>query len=174
MQFLPDDVLAALPRLRRYARLLVNDPALADVLVEATLASARQTQAKAPSGMTPRLRLLCMLHSVYANQFAPGRPSAPQLSLDAEKLNPLGSSDSAAVASESNAQRAQVLLDQLYRLPTEQREVLILAAVERLSYEDIATLLAVPVATVLARLTRARESLRTGAFDTLMAPKNTG
>jgi RNA polymerase sigma-70 factor (ECF subfamily) len=50
--------------------------------------------------------------------------------------------------------------EQLGRLPTEQREVLLLAAVEELRYEEIAALLAVPIGTVMSRLSRAREKLR--------------
>ena len=49
---------------------------------------------------------------------------------------------------------------QLGRLPAEQREVLILAAVEELKYEEIAQVLDIPVGTVMSRLSRAREKLR--------------
>jgi len=54
---------------------------------------------------------------------------------------------------------------QIGRLPVEQREVLILAAVEELRYDEIARLLGVPVGTVMSRLSRAREKLKrmTGA-----------
>ena len=52
------------------------------------------------------------------------------------------------------------LLQQVGRLPVEQRETLMLAAVEELKYEEIATMLSVPVGTVMSRLSRAREKLR--------------
>jgi RNA polymerase sigma-70 factor (ECF subfamily) len=52
------------------------------------------------------------------------------------------------------------------------REVLILVAVERLSYEETATLLRVPVATVFARLVQAREALRSLEFEPMTAPKS--
>jgi RNA polymerase sigma-70 factor (ECF subfamily) len=45
-------------------------------------------------------------------------------------------------------------------LPADQREVLLLATVEELRYEEIAALLSVPVGTVMSRLSRAREKLR--------------
>jgi RNA polymerase sigma-70 factor (ECF subfamily) len=45
------------------------------------------------------------------------------------------------------------------RLPIEEREVLMLVAVERLSYADIASLLGVPIATVMSTLSRARARL---------------
>ena len=52
------------------------------------------------------------------------------------------------------------ILARLSRLPLEQREVLVLVAVERWGYAEIATMLRVPVGTVLARLNRARETMR--------------
>jgi DNA-directed RNA polymerase specialized sigma subunit, sigma24 homolog len=45
-------------------------------------------------------------------------------------------------------------------LPVEQREVLVLAAVEELRYEEIAAVLSIPVGTVMSRLSRARAKLR--------------
>ncbi len=48
----------------------------------------------------------------------------------------------------------------LYRLPVEQREVLLLVALEELSYRDAAEVLGVPVGTVMSRLARARGQMR--------------
>jgi RNA polymerase sigma-70 factor (ECF subfamily) len=52
------------------------------------------------------------------------------------------------------------VLRALTRLPAEQREVLVLAAVEEMRYEEIAAILSIPVGTVMSRLSRAREKLR--------------
>ena len=46
------------------------------------------------------------------------------------------------------------------RLPTEQREVLLLTAVEELRYEEISAVLAIPIGTVMSRISRARDKLR--------------
>jgi RNA polymerase sigma-70 factor, ECF subfamily len=45
-------------------------------------------------------------------------------------------------------------------LPAEQRSVLLLVAVEDLSYEEAAQVLGVPIGTVMSRLSRGRERLR--------------
>jgi RNA polymerase sigma-70 factor (ECF subfamily) len=45
-------------------------------------------------------------------------------------------------------------------LPDEQREVLLLVALEEMSYADIATTLGIPIGTVMSRLSRGRERLR--------------
>jgi RNA polymerase sigma-70 factor, ECF subfamily len=52
------------------------------------------------------------------------------------------------------------LLRAFAALPEEQRSVLVLIAVEDLSYEDAARVLGVPVGTVMSRLSRGRERLR--------------
>jgi RNA polymerase sigma-70 factor (ECF subfamily) len=46
-------------------------------------------------------------------------------------------------------------------LPEDQRSVLLLVAVEDLSYAEAARVLEVPVGTVMSRLSRARERMRT-------------
>jgi RNA polymerase sigma-70 factor (ECF subfamily) len=148
MLFSPDDLLTALPRLRRYARLLVADVAHADEVVEATLTRARRIERE--SSRTPTtLRLLALLRSVYVEEFAPGTSRGSRSR----------AIDGTACASESSGSGSGDLVAQFFRLPFEQREVLALVAVERMSYEEIAVLLAIPVATVFARLVAARQAL---------------
>jgi RNA polymerase sigma-70 factor (ECF subfamily) len=170
MPFLSSDLLAALPRLRRYARLLIDDPALADDIVKQTLSRARHILNEPPSGMTPAMQLLSVLRSVYADQVAQGRLRGPMSPHDTRELNSQTRTDSLVPAPGSNAVRTEVVLTQLFRLPIEQREVLVLVAIECMSYQDIATLLAVPVATVSARLTQAREALHSVEFKSQAAP----
>ena len=52
------------------------------------------------------------------------------------------------------------VLSKLARLPEDQRAVLLLVAVEDLSYADAAKVLNIPVGTVMSRLSRARERLQ--------------
>jgi RNA polymerase sigma-70 factor, ECF subfamily len=55
---------------------------------------------------------------------------------------------------------ADEMLERLLRLPVEQREMLVLVVLERLSYADIAALLDVPIETVMSRLCCARAGMR--------------
>lgn len=54
-------------------------------------------------------------------------------------------------------------------LPQEMRDVLLLVALDELSYEEAALLLAIPVGTVRSRLSRARSTLRQRLQDANMA-----
>jgi RNA polymerase sigma factor (sigma-70 family) len=45
-------------------------------------------------------------------------------------------------------------------LPPEQKEILLLVALEDMAYADIATTLGIPIGTVMSRLSRGRERLR--------------
>jgi RNA polymerase sigma factor (sigma-70 family) len=48
----------------------------------------------------------------------------------------------------------------LNRLPVEQRTVVLLVSVEDLSYAEAASVLGIPIGTVMSRLARGRERLR--------------
>jgi RNA polymerase sigma-70 factor (ECF subfamily) len=104
------------------------------------------------------------MHNVYVNQLAVTRREAGNVSLDAEGEN----GPAWQVPVHGNQQEHVELLEvlqQVDRLPTDQREVLLLAAVEELRYEEIASVLVIPIGTVMSRLSRAREKLRRMAAE---------
>jgi RNA polymerase sigma-70 factor (ECF subfamily) len=136
------DVVAALPRLRRYARVLIGDWGRADQLVMETLASAWKKQ----STWAPEIDVPTWLFSLMHAAHRRGQRRRGLVRIWA----------SGAVRAGDEQSKRRVL-----RLPLEEREVLMLAAVERLSYQDIATLLDVPMANVVSTLTRARERMIT-------------
>ena len=154
-------LLAELPRLRRYARILTDDPADADRLVEETLSRARQMDGEPLARPTPGTQLLALLRAVNAARSAAGTQSAR---MHAPRIDPRGKAQApGARSAPSRPERGTEMLAQLRELPLEQREILVLVAVERLSYADIAGLLQMPVATVVSRLSQAREALRRSA-----------
>jgi RNA polymerase sigma-70 factor, ECF subfamily len=54
----------------------------------------------------------------------------------------------------------QAVADALERLPVHFREVILLCDLEEMSYQEIAETLAIPIGTVMSRLSRARKSMR--------------
>ena len=153
------DLLAAIPRLRRYARVLTGDATRADDLVQETLARGWEKRRLWAAGTDLRAWLFTIMHNVFVNQRAVAVREAQNVSLDGD-----GESGTAWQLPVRAPQQAHVelieVLRELTRLPPEQREVLVLAAVEELRYEEIAAILSIPVGTVMSRLSRAREKLR--------------
>lgn len=68
-----------------------------------------------------------------------------------------------------DAQAGTAIERGLAALPLELREVLLLVVLERMRYEEAADILEIPVATAVARLTRARDALRTTFNGSLRA-----
>ena len=60
-------------------------------------------------------------------------------------------------ATQSDRLEVNDLAAALARLPEEQRAVLLLVALEEMSYEQIASTLGIPLGTVMSRLSRGRE-----------------
>ena len=154
------EMLAAIPRMRRYARVLAGDSARADDLVQEALARAWEKRRLWRPGTDLRAWLFTILHNVFVNQRASARREASNVSLDAETEGGSGAWQVPVPSTQFARVELAELLQQVGRLPSEQREVLLLAAVEEMKYEEIAATLSVPVGTVMSRLSRAREKLR--------------
>ena len=60
----------------------------------------------------------------------------------------------------AQTQMVRALQQEVAALPAEMREVLLLVALDELSYEDAAVMLSIPVGTVRSRVSRARSTLR--------------
>jgi len=152
------DLLAAIPRLRRYARVLTGDVNRADDLVQDTLARAWEKRRLWTAGTDLRAWLFTIMHNVFVNQRALARRDQMHVSLDD------GEGGEAWQIPVHAGQYTRVELTELVthvgRLPVDQREVLVLAAVEELKYEEIAQVLEIPLGTVMSRLSRARAKLR--------------
>ena len=163
------DLLAAIPRLRRYARVLTGDANRADDLVQDTLARAWEKRRLWAAGSDLRAWLFTIMHNVFVNQRALARRDQMQVSLDAG-----GEGGEAWQIPVRAAQYTRVELAELVqhvgRLPVDQREVLLLAAVEELRYEEIAVALSIPIGTVMSRLSRARSKLRHAFADNATGP----
>ena len=153
------DLVAALPRLRRYARVLTGDSHRADDLVQDTLARAWEKRRLWQAGSDLRAWLFTIMHNVYVNQFSLRQREYAQASLDADE-GPVAGWEIPVRATQSDRVELAEVLDHIGRLPAAQREVLILAAVEELRYEEIGDVLGVPIGTVMSRLSRARDKLR--------------
>jgi len=153
------DLLAAIPRLRRYARVLTGDSARADDLVQETLARGWEKRRLWIAGSDLRAWLFTIMHNVFVNQRAIAMRDAQNVSLD-DDADGGGAWQLPVRASQQAHVELIEVMRELSRLPAEQREVLVLAAVEEMRYEEIAEVLSIPIGTVMSRLSRARAKLR--------------
>lgn len=144
-------VVAYIPRLRRYARALLGDRSAADDLVQDTLERALNKFHLWKRGTDLRAWLFTVMHNIHVNQVR-GRREHLGLEGDALELQVRATHDVSL--------EARDLERMLQRLPVEQREVLLLVVLEELTYEETAAALGIPIGTVMSRLSRARERLR--------------
>jgi len=141
-----------IPRLRRYARALVGDRASADDLVQDTLERAWAKLHLYRRGTDLRAWLFTVMHNVHVNKVRATRVT-DTLEDELPEL--------AQRASQGDTLLLRDLDRAIARLPAEQRAVLLLVTLEEMSYEEVARALGIPTGTVMSRLSRAREKLRT-------------
>jgi RNA polymerase sigma-70 factor, ECF subfamily len=143
-----------IPRLRRYARALTRVSDRADDLVQDTLLRALNKLHLWQPGTDLRAWLFTIMHHQYVNTVR--REARQTATTDIEHI-----SFTLVATTDPTARRQLLELDRaLARLPTEQREVLLLVGFEGMDYDSAAQILGVPIGTVRSRLSRGRERLR--------------
>jgi RNA polymerase sigma factor (sigma-70 family) len=140
-----------IPRLRRYARALVGDRSAADDLVQDTLERAWAKLHLYRRGTDLRAWLFTVMHNVHVNKVRAAR-ATDSLEDDMPELSQR--------AAQGDALLVRDMERSIARLPAEQRAVLLLVTLEEMSYDDVARTLGIPIGTVMSRLSRAREKLR--------------
>lgn len=145
-------IIEHIPRLRRYARALVGDRYAADDLVQDTLERAFVKLHLWRPGSDMRAWLFTIMHNVFVNQT---RSRRPEVDLDIEELPAM-----TVKAIQSERVELADVEKALHNIAPEQREVLLLVAVEQMTYGEAARTLSIPIGTVMSRLSRARERLR--------------
>jgi RNA polymerase sigma-70 factor (ECF subfamily) len=154
MAHIYQDIEAAIPYLRRYARALVREVAAADDLVQECLARALAKQHLWREGTNLRAWLVTILHNLYINEIRRNVRAGTAVELsDAEPLL-------SRPADQEKPLELRDLERALARLPEGQRALIALIALEGMAYQEAATMLGMPVGTVRSRVSRARCALR--------------
>jgi len=151
MSFL-NEVEDAIPALQRYARAMLRDPVRADDLVQDCLEKAlRKGHLWKPSGAV-RSWLFKMMLNINRDQLR-----SPQARARFEAVE-----DMSLAAHDVQAGRTALreTARHMARLPLEQRQVLLLIAVEGFSYAEACKILGIPKGTLMSRLARGRAALR--------------
>ena len=145
-------ILEHIPRLRRYARALLGDRDAADDLVQDTLERAWNKFYLWRPGSDLRAWLFTIMHNVFVNQV---RSKRSEIERTMEELPVV-----AVRATQSDSLEIADVERALRELPDEQREVLLLVAIEEMTYDEVSRALVIPIGTVMSRLSRARERMR--------------
>ena len=153
MDDLAGRIASEIPALRRYARALLRDPVNADDLVQDCLLRAwsKRRLWRRPGNL--RAWLFTILHNLYANQME-SLSRQPRFA-PSEATDRVGEN-----ATQYDHVEATEILTALHSLKEDQRQAILLVAVEGLRYEEAAAILGVPEGTVMSRLSRGRERLR--------------
>lgn len=154
-----DRIAEEIPVLRRFARGLTRDAHAADDLVQDCLERALQRQHMFDGSRNLRTWLFTIMRNLFLNGVRSDRQASHVMDELARGGDAAGQTGHDLAPQHGSVLAGQVLaaIDQLAH---EQREVLLLVAVEGLSYREAAEVTGVPIGTVMSRLARAREQLR--------------
>ena len=147
-----DHLLPWIPRLRRYARALVGNRDDADDLVQDTLERAWVKSGLWHGVADMRAWLFSVMHNLHVDRVR--RPRLQEIAMD-------DSTPEVPVAPTQGERLAVLDLQAaLDLLPIEQKQIVLLVALEDMAYADVAKALGIPIGTVMSRLSRGRERLR--------------
>ena len=157
---MPRDLVALLPRLRRFARGLAGSLDAADDLVQAACERALAHRQQWQAGTRLDSWMYRIVQNLWIDQL---RMNGRWREAGEEALAAIPANDMArAVEARIELAAVRAAID---ALPAEQRAVLVLVTIEGQSYRDTAEILGIPIGTVMSRLARARLALteqRTG------------
>ncbi len=148
----PGQMLGCLPRLHRYARVLRRNREDADDLVQDTLERAWSRIGLWQGVGDMRTWLFSIMHNLHVDALRRGRLDTVDLDDQAPEIP--------VAAAQSERLALRDLCRALAALPSDQRDVLLLVAVDGMAYGEIAQALGIPIGTVMSRLSRGRERLR--------------
>lgn len=148
------DIEALIPNLRRFARVLVRDADHADDVVQDCLERAISREHRFEPGTNLRAWLFTILVNLVRSEARKAKVRGHVVSIeDYQHLMP-------SPGGQDGALRLRDLKRAFAQLPKSFQEVLVIVAIEGLSYEQAAAVLDVPVGTVRSRLSRARTQIK--------------
>jgi len=150
-----DQLIAVLPRLRRFARGLSRSLSDADDLVQAACERALARQHQFQEGTRFDSWMFRIVQTIWIDQVRSRDVRKEEGHIPEEQLG----SDEPVRRVEARVALAEVRRA-VDRLPPDQRAALLLVTVEGLSYKEAAEVVQVPVGTIMSRLARARMALQ--------------
>jgi len=147
-------------RLYRIAFSWCHNAALADDLVQDTLTKAMQKSTQLRDPKAGNAWLFTILSNCYKDYFRRLRETE-----DVDNIDLL--SEITPEYNMSQQETVNTVRGAIAQLSANQRQVVTLVDIEGFSYTEVATILDIPVGTVMSRLCRARKTLRESLLSTL-------
>ena len=155
MNALAPHLTALLPKLWRFSLRLTRHDEDAEDLVQRTCVRALERQHQWRRDTSPLSWLYAILHSIWLNELKSRRLRQVDSLSRGDAEAEVDVVDNTATDPESSLLYRQVVAA-VESLPDAQRVVMLLVAVEGLSYRETSDVLDVPIGTVMSRLSRAR------------------
>jgi RNA polymerase sigma-70 factor (ECF subfamily) len=156
-----------LPRLWAFALRISGDRHDAEDLVQRACVRALERAHQLQHDTSPLSWMFSIVHSTWINELrARSVRKRSSMEWDDDFLENLA--DPVDKGPETQLMHSQII-SAVERLPEAQRVVMLLVAVEGLSYQEAAEVLEVPIGTVMSRLSRARQAV--GALFSTHDPK---
>lgn len=149
------DLVALVPRLRRFAYALAGSTDAGDDLVQAACERALKGAAQFAPGTRMDSWMFRIIQNLWLDDRRRRRVRGPQIDPDSLTLSDEGHG---ARQAEDRATLEKVR-ERVDALPDDLRLVLVLVALEGRSYREAAESLGIPIGTVMSRLSRARAQL---------------
>jgi len=153
-------------RLYNFAHWLTHNRDEAEDLVQETFAKALKGFSSFEQGTNFKAWIFRILRNTFLNSRT-GLKAAmvPLDSQDDDPALPVESETPETILIDRASDR--IMQEAIEELPVAYREVLLLCEVEEMSYAEIAATLAIPMGTVMSRLSRARRALRVAVKEKL-------
>jgi RNA polymerase sigma-70 factor (ECF subfamily) len=156
---------ANIKSLRRYAMALTRDPNDADDLVQECLKRALTYIQAGKEIDNFRAYLFTILHNVHNDELTRRKKKGIQLPVEKDNIRLV------YPPPQYSYMDCKDLVQALDKLPDEQRQVVLLVGLEGMSYRNVSQVLGVPLGTVMSRLSRGRQALRTLLAGDMSAPR---
>ncbi|NJO34195.1 MAG: RNA polymerase sigma factor [Rhodospirillales bacterium] len=148
-------MIAAIPRLRRFATSITGNVHLAEDLSQTALERALANISRWQPGTSMESWLLRIAYNAWIDDVRSKKRRGQHVNLDA--VGDLRGEDGRVVS--DNRLDLEAARAAMAELPLEFRSVLSLVALDGMSYQEVADTLKIPIGTVMSRLSRARKSL---------------
>jgi RNA polymerase sigma-70 factor (ECF subfamily) len=154
---LPSILPTLLPKLWVFALRLCGDQHDAEDLVQKVCVRALERAHQLHPGTKPLNWMFSIVHSIWMNELR-ARQVRSRSSIEWDDDYVDMAADRSVVTPEEHAMHGQIIAA-VERLSESQRLVMLLIAVEGLSYSEAAKTLGVPIGTIMSRLSRARQAI---------------